>query len=104
VTATGWLEQESELWLTKCRDGAVAWARQLGSSASEFALETTIVTESARQLQRALASRLADKPHGNDGDMGSVRSSSLILATVAVAGFVAAVDGNDGVSVHRPGD
>jgi hypothetical protein len=36
--------------------------------------------------------------------MGSLRSSSLVLATVAVAGFVATVDGNDGVSVQRLGD
>jgi hypothetical protein len=79
-------------------------ALQPGSSASEFALETTIVTESARQLQRALASRLTDGTHGNGGDMGSSRRCSLVLATVAAAGFVATVEGNDVFSVQRLGD
>jgi hypothetical protein len=36
--------------------------------------------------------------------MGSLRSSSLVLATVAVAGFVATVDRNGVVSVQRLGD
>jgi hypothetical protein len=86
------------------RLGVRPWAERPGYSAPKFALEPRIVTVRARQLQRASASRLADGPQGKDGHMGSFRRSSLVLATVAVAGFVATVDGNDVFSVRRLGD
>jgi hypothetical protein len=76
------------------RLGVRPWAERPGYSAPKFALEPRIVTVRARQLQRALTSRLADGPHGKGRDMGSLRSSSPVFATVSVAAF----------SVQRLGD